>query len=532
MRRSTWLATIVLLLGSPPAGAEQVEIGVDFATEYDSRVLQDEGDVIWQTGPSLRLSGDRRRVGYSIEYRPQLEIYMEQDDFDAVRHYLAANGTWQIDARNRLTVSESFSHVPRVQSLRDDVPGSEDTPGFEDTVLEFEQNSVLRNFFSATWSSSPMPRIGTSVQVAHFLTEYDDASLRSQNTDAITLTTQATYQLAGNHGVGVGFRLQSRNFETGQPLEETTTNTYEVFGSWAWTIDERTSFSFQAGPAFAEDEIDDPTFAAFGLAPRSPTFLADPATCRFNITLAEQLGLTPAEVELVNELLGLDLDPNLTAAVLDGTCRPIAGQDELTPAQQEALLESEATIPSQLQFGEAENDSNVNIFFALNFQRQWDRLEFSTSWVRSNSETQGFGSATILDSFRSTLIWSFLPRWRLSTTFRFSRRFTDIDREVLLPIFGGEIQTIDLPEFAGSGIEGYRINGFLPVQQKLELTDDVYSLDLRLSREVGPRITIFTGAQYRTQESRTEGDDFSARAESDQYSFRIGFNYRFRPIRF
>jgi hypothetical protein len=68
MRRSQ-LATILLLLATAPAAAEELQLGARVVTRYNDEVVRGEGDgddVIYDFGPSVQLRGEHRRFEYSI----------------------------------------------------------------------------------------------------------------------------------------------------------------------------------------------------------------------------------------------------------------------------------------------------------------------------------------------------------------------------------------------------------------------------------------------------------------------------------
>ncbi len=524
MRRSIQLATITLLCATSPVAAEELQLGAHFQTSYSDAAVAsggngDSDDVIFAFGPDLRLSGEHPRLSYQIDQAFGYKLYQKNDQLSDWTYDLRTNGSWQMTPHLSLSVNESFTSQPQLSVVEAAEAG-------EDQANNLDTSRVLTNTFSAALTATPTARLTTSAEVASLYRHYEDPSTSSQDLSAedfastgnqdilsTTVSTHTTYLLTEAHLVGAGFRWTTRDFESNRADAQGTTNVYEVFASWTWQIDARTTFSAQAGPAFSGDELEatPTTFGRYAQVLGDPSQLVNPLSCA-----------RPGP-----PVLFIPPDIFLPTRIVDSSCEGIP-QRLLSPAEQDLLASLPFVVPG-IEVPEFDpSPSNVNVFFSLSLQRRWDQITAFADWSRSDSQTQGIGSATVLDSFRAGLRYQPSLRWHALLTFRFTRRFTDFDQESVFPfVFEAANALLEIPDVSGSPIIGT-----IPAGSRFKTTDDLYHLQLRLNRDWGRNSSLYAGVDWFNQDSNTKTRFDTFQSNRQHFRVEVGFNYRFQPIRF
>lgn len=514
MRDLRIFVTIVSLLGAVPASAHEVQLGFRTEAEYDAELTEGEADGIFRMGPVLSLSGELRRFSYGIVHDSVFEKYARNERLNDWEHRTSFQGSWVVGPRLTIRVRDSFSRLSSIRSSERDL--------FDETFLEAEgdfiTDSVTTNNFSADFEGTLTPRLGTLSSISHFLRDPENPSQGrgiassargQQEVSSTTLVNQLYYQITEAHRTGLGFRYRHLEAET---LDfERTTETYEVFATWNWTIDARTQFNLQVGPAISEDDPQDVDFPRFGALPQDPLAFANPGTCPLQI-LPNENG--------VNELF----------AVLTRECSAIV-QPDLTESQLAQLEDSSAMF--RFDRGDPESGTNVSPFFSLELSRQWARGSAFVNWSRTDSQVQSTGSDTVLNTFRIGARYRPASRWSTSVTFRFSRRTTETDRELPFPLLSFAAD----PNALGTGLTAFPIVGTANFDQKLKVDSDFFDLEFRTSREVGRHSNVFAVMRLRRTTSDVsskfeDSDTVTDESAENTWRFQVGFNYRFRPIRY
>jgi hypothetical protein len=509
---SVWLGLVLV----PSATlAEELRFGGIFETRYDSDVNvagSDGDDVIFGFGPELTVTGEYRRFEYQASHSSVFEKYDKQGGLDGWRHRTALQTSFMLSPRWVLNVSDSLSVLPTTSAIEEDLT--------QDVTLEVEpvvnrDNELLVNTFNVTLQGALSPRWTSLFQVGHYLRDFDQPTAGQQDSESFSTVAQTLYQLNGEHQVGLGGRFVRRTFEASRNDFDNETDIYEVFGIWSWEIDPRTLFRAQIGPAFAEDDPRDVDFLAVATLPGDPTRFVDPSTCN-------QRGLFPGFT-----------GPGTSVAVLDASCAAF-DQAALTEEQQSALEGFPLNLSEALGVDEPEAASTVNPYFSFSLTRTLERGNVFVEWRRSDSQNLSFGSVTTLDTFRTGITYRPRERWVTSALFNFTRRSSDFDQDVVVPLIGEPAGTFLDGPFAG--LQGAFIVGGIAQNSKSVLEDDVFNLQFRLAREFGRASLAFAQLNLRRQESRADFelndvDLGSSRSTRNQWQFRIGVYYRFRPIR-
>jgi hypothetical protein len=514
MRHLATSIVLLLLLPAAPAAAVEVQLGWKSEMEYDSRVLG-EDDLIFNFGPTTEITREGRRLSYRLYQATTYEKYLDHAGLDDVRLRLSGSANYALTPHVMVDVSNNFSRTPLLRSgerleTEDEIAAAAARGEVLDATFEGDTGTLISNSFSSGLSWSPTERLTLNGRVLHLFREFDNESLNAQNTSSVSVSSQGTYRAFKDHQFGAGFRFSQRDFEVGGLQgDENRTVTYNAFAVWNWMIDERSTFSATAGPAWSEDDTPEEDFALFPTIPGSPAFLPDPITCPLFV------------INGFPVLVG-----GLPVAFVDPRCQPIS-QTPLTPDQQARL----ADIPAGLVDvrGSSEDQTDVNAFFTLSIDRNWDRLSLLAQWSRSDSQTQSLGSSTVVDTFYLQSNYWLTRRLRIGGNFRFSRRDTDFSREVLTPLLG---VVVPVPIPGLPGFEGAPVIAAAPFQQEVQQTNDAYTAQLRLTHLWGRSSRIYAGAFYRHSENSFEINGITGSSSFDEWQFQIGFEYFLDPIRF
>lgn len=502
--------TIALVFVALPAVAEEIQFGLTSATEYDTDVTtQLQDDVIFTFGPQVEITGEHRRFDYVFRHQSEFEAYGQSEAFNDWRHRTLFTGTGRLHPKLSLEITERLSVAPSASSFDEfRAPGSD--PLLDPEIEPFRRDDVLTNVFRVSLTATPTSRLVMVFDVNHFFREFDNPTASQQSTESVTLSTQTLYRWSESHTFGAGFRFRRRLFETGDSDGQNSTDIYDVFGIWRWKVTERTSFSFQAGPAFSEDDPVEPELSAIAFVPSDPTRFADTSTCAVR-----------------DSVFGL--------AILDNSCRPY-DQPALTPEQLDFVASRTPNLASAVGIAEPEGASNIDPFFSLSFAHELDHGSLFASWTRSDSESQGLGSATTSNVFRMGLSYEPIRRWSTNASFTFSRRTTDLEQELVFPV-ARVFPTFELVDGPLAGLMFNEIAGAILRDGVIFQESDTMTLRFSVVRYVGRWSNVFFDVTMRRLETRSEFEvDGSSAGLSesgrDGYQFRIGFNYRFRPIRF
>jgi len=530
------VVTIVLLLAAPAAVADELQLGWRTLTEYDSEVTSQDGgedDLIFTNGPVTRVSGERRRFSYEIEHFSGYEKYVWLNELDDWRHELSARLGLELSSRVRLTVSNSFRQFPQLRTFQDLDDVIDDEPN-----LNLDTGTFTTNVFTTTLTTIPLPRLVTTSQLSVVFQDVDNPTLTSQNTLSTTLLNELSYRWNESHSFGGGMRFSSRDFETGDldtvEVDDTidaTTQTYEAFGRWVWQVDARTTFSTRFGPAFSTDDVDDPETRT-----EAPTF-------PFTVLLSD--GVERGFLRDATSCPAENARPALGGVILTGDCllfnQPfgtgtsgLAGEELGIIGPQLDGLRALTTLLSRPDSSSG-GDDGANLFVSLTLTHEFDRMNVSASWVRSDSQTQGLGSNTIVDTLLLSSQYRFSRRLRLNADFRFTRRFSDVEREQVLLVLSETAQNIpeaSLPGFLP--VQGFPVLGLSVEDASFEQTFDSYSLRFRLVRDWNRYSTAFVSLSLRRQENEVDSQlDFQdVDSSQDTFLIQLGFTYRFQPIRF
>lgn len=523
------LVTIACLAAAAPAAADQAQLGWRTLVDYDSKVTAANGgqdDFIFTFGPEVRIDGERERFEYHLDGFFNYEQYVKQSQLGDWRHDLRTGFSYVLSPRVRLQVNNSFQQLPQIRVGTVDQADVTQTGG---TTL-LEAGRVRTNVFTTGLTVTPTSRLVGTSQLTVVYREFQNPTLNAQNTISTSTLNALSYRLSERQTVGAGFRFSSRDFQArlaANELTDATTQTWEIFASWIWQIDSRSTFSARVGPAFSSDNIDRNVASAFPEYPvqarSSPAygaaaFLIDPAGCPAENLRPGGILQTPKCQAVLQQ------DP---ASMFYTVGIPFGSQtyQELTALR--------TGFPVQ-QVGSSTSDA-TNVFFQLSIDRNWDRLGVTAGWTRSDSQTQALGSSTIVDGFFLESLYTVSPRTRLLGRFRFTRRSSDVQRDLLGLLLSptvGPIAGVFTPD--GVPLVGAPIVGTTVEDGSFKQQQDTYSLQLRLTRDIGRYSTSYISLALRRQEFDLNSvrDYLDSNTAVDSWGVTVGFTYHFKPVDF
>jgi hypothetical protein len=343
----------------------------------------------------VRLTEDDGKLHWNIDYRFPYEFAVKTTRIDGFRHFLNARGDYFLSERTRFYAADEFSKSDALS--RNGGTAADDVA----TIGSFRA-PVWRNRATLGVNHLFTPRVSSALSFTHRY--FDTDLLNRSQTDVFAGSASMSYMLSSRHQVGGGVTGTYQDFAESNAGTRPPSQTFflNLFGSWAWMIDETTNLEVSGGPTYIDTQQDAPTPVL--TVAQVPTLSG--GLQAFNYASCESQG--------------------------DFVLQACNGTVQLTqPAADEI-----ATLPAQdLTFAvpPSSNDSNNWNFFAnLALSKRWTPVHNTRlSYRRTDSTSSGLG-ASVLDAIALTHGWKFAERW--STSFRadFTHRKSTTEQDVTL----------------------------------------------------------------------------------------------------
>lgn len=225
--------------------------GLGGEVEYDSNArrttVDPQQDVIFRISPWVEMVEDEGKLNYGFNYRFPYEWALKVQRIDGFRHFVNAHADYNFSDRTVLAFSDVFSRSDSVNSVtaEDDVA----------TINTFT-DPVNRNVMRLGLTHSFTPRLQTSGNFTYQLFTTNLPGRADNQTFGLSLNN--VYQLTPRHRVGGGVAVNYQDFDASNNGDRTPSQTLfaNVFGSWAWFIDETTTLEIAAGPTFIDTHQD------------------------------------------------------------------------------------------------------------------------------------------------------------------------------------------------------------------------------------------------------------------------------------
>jgi hypothetical protein len=423
MRTTLVLALCACALGFPGVlRAAEVTFAIDGATEYDSNVFRshrdEKDDVIFRLRPWVQLAEPRGQdLSYSLTYGLPVEFAVDHTSVDDIDQELSGNVIYHVNDRFQLFANDGFRYIrSELRTNFDQTQG-----GFESPLVNNERNRVLLNtaLFGAAYQFTP--RFGGSAQLSH---DYFDPSRndRQQNWQ-IQGVSDLSYTLTPKHQLGGGARIAYQKYYESQDIVGSQAEIYNVFGTWRYSIDEKTEFAVSAGPAVIHSEQDKAdatkTRATVPFSRISGNFTA-PAG--FVDIEGNPVGGVQYQngVVLVSQFTDCPrLRNGSTERVLvsDQSCNPSVVLDETPGAEVPGLINNitGATTTVQNQDPSGESSTDVTVFADVTLVRHWTPdLHTALNYTREQGNASGLGGAVVGDSIVLSNTWNLTEKWQVA----------------------------------------------------------------------------------------------------------------------
>lgn len=249
-------SSVLALVGASLAdGANAAELVLGATSEYNytSNLLSTEEDPesanSFLFGPTLDFSHEQGRFTYDVEFGGAYQVYVDQSGADAWESRLRAGAAYEIDSRTSVRVTNRFRDVSNLRFSRQDIE-------LADTALDPNQNRYFRNVLELELVRDLTRLVQLSVRGAHHWTDFRENVDRSDS-QAFEVGSEARYQVADQHGIGVGATYINQDFQEALSRLGSQSNSITAYLLWNWDIADNIVFTASGGPSFILSEYDD-----------------------------------------------------------------------------------------------------------------------------------------------------------------------------------------------------------------------------------------------------------------------------------
>ena len=530
MRLARTAFSFCLMLLPMAAGAVDLNLSAEGVTGFDSNVFRAKGDelddLVFRVTPTVKLSSQDSKMGWSLRYRPTYEIFVQHTDANSLTHDLRGRFDYALGDKTSISLFEHYRRLDVLNDPLDDGVDDESNVVPDDDVrreaVDINDGSFsLSHIFSPKWSGQ------TNASYRLFYTDRKNAN----NSKSFTGSQTFQHALNAANDVGFGASVTAQMYDGFEFQPASNTFFYNLFGTWVRRFGESTTLSLRAGPALIhtdQDDIDRPSRS-------EPIFPHTVVTARttpdelkkkyeslqwaFNTTSGEFIALPPTIPA------GSVLVPSVTTCKNNYnalTDRCAFRWLILASDPQASVIQSSVTPVTLFNSGDGTSDYKVTIFGEVKLTQRWTPTLASTLlYNRSDSTASAQGSSSIADMVSFLTTWRPSQLWDLSIRGTYLRResATEISQEILglkrplVPLF-------PYPELDGA-------LGYIGVDEAINT--ERWAVYARAARRVTRRTTMtlrFSYASQQTRRSDRNPDTF------DNFMALFGVRYDFDPIRF
>jgi hypothetical protein len=547
MRTILVLALAAGALGLPSAvHAADLTFGIEGSAEYDSNVFRtsrdEDDDYLFRIRPSAKLHEDRGQdLSYSLQYALPVEFAVQDSDLNDVDQQLVGRATYHINDRFIVFGSDSFRYLRN--ELLTNFEGTD--AAFDAPLVNDQRDRITLNEAALGTTYQFTPRLIGTLRAEH--SYYDPSRDDRATTNDITGTGSMQYALTPQHKLGGGFQASWLNFDETQDIVASTAQSYSVFGSWDWAIDEKTGIALTAGPALIRNEQDDPDQIEFRqLVPsrRIGAFTA-PGGLRDSSGGAILQGTPfPNGALLVGSIdtCALALDPNGTPVPVlsSGESCPLNIVLDPTPGADDQLIaaieNANATRVALTNLNpDGEESTDVTVFATATLRRDWTpTLRSALTYRRDQGTASGLGGTVVADSVSLSNVYDIAEKWQFALRGDWVlRQSVDqasrviVQAEPLTSPLGGEAFGAPIAGVATDPLD----TGVLFTQRAQETSIDTmrWGLAGRITHFLTRNTSGYLQLTYNQQTS--ESDSLGDPSDFDNYLVTLGVQHVFEPIK-
>lgn len=466
------------------ANAAELVLGATSEYNYTSNFSSTSGGSnpanSFLIGPTLALDHDVGRFSYDFDFGGAYQAYVDQSGANAWESRLRAGVLYEIDSRTTVRLTDRFRDVSNLRFSRQDVV-------LADTALDPNQNRYFRNDLELELVRDLTRKVQLSVRGAHHWIDFRE-NVDRNDSQAFEVGSEARYQIADQHGIGVGATYINQEFQDALSRLGSQSNTAATYLLWNWDVADNIIFTARGGPSVILSEYDTTNQVQqrqfVGGQRDGNLFRANIASC--------------------------GIDPSVNARIAS-SCNLGNGR---IPASDLGTRETFVIGPGQ----KPGDDSTITGFGAASLRITLANWNFQTTYSRIQSTTSGAGLVSSLDQlYTEAELAPQNQRWSTFVAGSWDRRETLTEAIVVDYIVVDD----------GSGA----------AQRTVAFTRNNRGGDRRenVTGIVGVR-TAFTRNQAATFEfryRRTSGSDQGiSQAGADNYLAVITFAYNLDPIQF
>lgn len=539
MRLAQTAFSFFLMLLPMAAGAVDLDLAAEGVTGYDDNIYRAKGDetddVLFRLTPTVRLSSRDSKMGWSLQYRPTYEIFLQHTDANELTHDLLGGFDYTLNDKTAISLTEQYRRLDVLNYPSDDGVDDESNVVPDDDIrretIDINTGSFsLSHVFSPKWSGQ------THASYRLFYTDRKNADHSKSFSGSQTF--QHALNAANDVGFGASVSVQMWDGFEFQPASNTFF--YNLFGSWVRRFGDSTTLSLRAGPVLIhtdQDDVDMPDPSR--LEPPYPhTLVTEDTTVgdlrqkyeflQWQFDDGDPVGnpdlLSPLPSDDTPVLQDSVLVPHADTCgnnynLLADRCQfAILVDDSIDPGTAAGIRDAPDIPVTLYTSGDGTNDYDINVFGEVRITQRWTPTLASTiAYNRRESTASAQGSSSIADVVSLHTAWKPSELWDLSIRGTYLRResATEISQEVLgvvlppvnpYPMLNGQL-------------------GYLDVEDPIDT--ERWSVHARAARRVTRRMTMTLRLSYVNQQTR--------RSDRNPDTFEnilalFGVRYDFDPI--
>ena len=487
---------------------EQLSYGVASEAAWTDNVYGDTEDEVDDGSGRLlpwgQLQDYEGDLTWSLRYAPSYGYYLSESELTGFDHDAQGSLSWRMGPRTSLSLSDAFRSSHSVARFNEEAePGG-------DVLLQGRRDELISNQFSAVLQHNLSPLDFVSLSAAYGLHDFSP----EEGTDSRFLSSDFSYQHRLSRRTSIGTSLSwsrqtSLPGETGRPVEDRSTDFYNLSGVLNYEFSPTLHLSVSAGPALIQSDQSQPTPATEVKVPAFPVRLEADG---FHLVDAD----TCPRLKQTDEFL-----------IFNADCESI--QPALTPAQRAALFSNnpgnQQLVPILGDIPTVD-DGNATYFADVTLSKEWQRWTGSLSYTRSEDQSSNFGAVS--DMVFGRLRWQLSPHFSNSLLASYNRREQATQSTTSVAVGSNQPLTPD-PPFP-SGTQGAETNGVRVVALDDDLSVDVMTLSWQLSYRFAERAELYSITSYRNESPSS--DAALVLGEVSRFNVMLGVRYAFAPIIF
>lgn len=541
MRTIAVLALAAWALGFPSAlRAAELTFAGEGAVEYDTNVFRssddEKDDFVFRLRPWAQLAEERGQdFTYSVLYAVPVELAVEHSEVNDVDQALTASGDYHINDRFDLFGRNQFRYLR--SDLLTNIEGTSSAGNA--ALVNDERDRITMNTAVLGTSYSFTPRLIGTARMTHDL--YNPSRDDRQEYWQLEGNSDLLYQLTPKHRLGGGMAIAHQSFDSTQDITASTTDVYQVYGSWIWSIDEKTDLSISAGPSLLREKQDNPNANETRLLVPFQTVSSFKAPQGFvdqdGNSVAGNFYDDAVLVAQTGDCQTADVGGTQTPVLSSGVICPLSVVIDATPGANDPLIGAIQTSVATLNNSDPHGDDSDTwtVFANATLTRHWSpSLHSAITYSRRQENASGLGGSVISDSVSLAHTWNFTEKWQFAVRNDFSLRKSVSEQTRVLVVaqtvgspLGGQAFTVPIAGVA-SAPNG---TGILVTERGSSTKIDTmrYGVAGQATHFFARNTSGYLRLTYNRQASKS--DSLGDPSDFDDWLVTVGVQHVFEPIK-